>query len=85
MSDPVAPEPVEFDTGDLTVRGDLYRNDVAMNWKYFIGSCVLATGLLLKAGAPLVPIALGIAAAAYFNWKRHQRTASATSKRQRGT
>jgi hypothetical protein len=55
-----------------------------MNWKYFIGSCVLATGLLLKAGAPLVPIALGIAAAAYINWKKHQRTASGTSKKQSG-
>ena len=53
-----------------------------MNWKYFIGSCVLVTGLLLKAGAPLVPIALGIAVAAYFNWKRQQRTASAPSKKQ---
>ena len=55
-----------------------------MNWKYFIGSCVLATGLLLKAGAPLVPIALGIAAAALFNWKKHQRTASAPSKKHSG-
>jgi hypothetical protein len=55
-----------------------------MNWKYFIGSCVLATGLLLKAGAPLVPIALGTAAAAWFNWKKHQRTTSATSKKQSG-
>jgi hypothetical protein len=56
-----------------------------MNWKYFIGSCVLATGLLLKAGAPLVPIALGIAAAAYINWKKHQRTAATTSKKQSET
>jgi hypothetical protein len=53
-----------------------------MTWKYFIGSCILATGLLLKAGAPLVPIALGIAAAAFVNWKRHQRAASASSKNQ---
>jgi hypothetical protein len=40
-----------------------------MKWKFFIGSCILATGLLLKAGAPLVPIALGIAGAAVVNWK----------------
>ena len=53
-----------------------------MNWKYFIGSCILATGLLLKAGAPLDPIALGIAAAAFFNWKRHQRAVAAASKSQ---
>jgi hypothetical protein len=43
-----------------------------MNWKYFIGSCILATGLLLKAGAPLAPIAIGIAGAAFLNWKKHQ-------------
>jgi len=43
-------------------------------WKFFIGACILATGLLLKAGAPLVPVALGVAAAAFFNWKRQQRT-----------
>jgi len=39
-------------------------------WKYFVGSCILAAGLLLKAGVPFAPIALGIAAAAYLNWKR---------------
>jgi hypothetical protein len=39
-------------------------------WKYFVGSCILAGGLLLKAGVPIAPIVLGIAAAAYFNWKR---------------
>ena len=51
-----------------------------MNWKYFVGSCILATGLLLKVGAPLVPIALGIAAAAFFNWRKHHGAAS--SKKQ---
>jgi hypothetical protein len=39
-------------------------------WKYFAGACILAAGLLIKIGVPLVPIVLGIAAAAYFNWKR---------------
>jgi len=43
-----------------------------MNWKFFIGSCILATGLLVKAGAPLVPIALGIAGAAVVNWKKQR-------------
>ena len=42
-------------------------------WTFFVGACVLATGLLLKAGAPLAPIAVGIAAAAFFNWKRQRR------------
>ena len=40
------------------------------NWKYFVGACILAAGLLIKVGVPLVPIAIGIAAAAYLNWKR---------------
>lgn len=44
-----------------------------MKWKFFIGSCILATGLLLKAGAPVVAVALGIAGAAFVNWRR-QRT-----------
>ena len=41
-----------------------------MKWKFFIGASILATGLLLKAGAPLVSVALGIAGAAFFNWKK---------------
>jgi hypothetical protein len=40
-----------------------------MNWKFFVGASILAIGLLLKLGAPLVPVALGIAAAALVNWK----------------
>ena len=39
-------------------------------WKYFIGSCILAAGLLFKIGVPIIPIAAGIAAAAFFTWKR---------------
>jgi hypothetical protein len=41
-----------------------------MKWKFFIGSCILAGGLLIKAGAPLLPIAIGMALAAAVNWKR---------------
>ena len=55
-----------------------------MNWKFFVGSCILATGLLLKVGAPLVPVALGIAAAAYFNWRKHRGVVPAPSKKQTG-
>jgi hypothetical protein len=44
-----------------------------MKWKFFIGSCILAAGLLIKAGAPLAPIAVGIAVAAVFTWKRQRR------------
>jgi hypothetical protein len=38
-------------------------------WKFFIGAAILATGLLLKVGAPLVPIGAGIALAAIVMWK----------------
>jgi hypothetical protein len=40
------------------------------SWKYFVGACILAAGLLFKLGVPVVPIAVGIAGAAYLNWKR---------------
>ena len=41
-----------------------------MKWKFFIGSSILVAGLLLKLGAPVVAIAVGIAGAAFVNWKR---------------
>jgi hypothetical protein len=44
-----------------------------MKWKYFLGACILSVGLLLKAGAPLLPVVLGIAGAAFINWKKHRR------------
>jgi hypothetical protein len=44
-----------------------------MNWKYFVGSSILVAGALIKVGAPLLAIALGIAGAAFINWKRQQR------------
>jgi hypothetical protein len=43
-----------------------------MNWKFFAGACILSCGLLFKAGAPLLPLAVGVAAATLFNWKRHR-------------
>jgi hypothetical protein len=43
-----------------------------MNWKYFIGACILSGGLLFKAGAPVPAVALGIAAVAYLNWRRQK-------------
>lgn len=42
-------------------------------WKYFIGASILAAGLVLKAGAPVVPIVLGLAVAAFLTWKQSQR------------
>ena len=44
-----------------------------MNWKYFVGSSILVAGALIKFGAPLLAVALGIAGAAFINWKRQQR------------
>jgi len=43
-------------------------------WKFFIGACILAAGLLIKAGVPIVSIALGIALAAVVTWKSARRT-----------
>ena len=42
-------------------------------WKFFVGSCILTTGLLLKAGVPLVPVVVGIAAAAFLTWRIQRR------------
>ena len=44
-----------------------------MKWKFFVGSCILAAGLLIKAGAPVVPIAAGMAIAGLFTWKMQRR------------
>ena len=43
-------------------------------WRYFVGAAILAVGLLLKAGAPLLPLALGLAVAAFFTWKKSRPT-----------
>ena len=41
---------------------------VAMNWKLFVGASILAVGLMLKIGAPLFTIVLGVALAALLSW-----------------
>lgn len=43
-----------------------------MTWKYFVGACILAGGLLIKAGAPFPAIAIGMAGAAGINWWKHR-------------
>jgi hypothetical protein len=43
-----------------------------MKWKFFLGASILSVGLLLKLGAPLVPIAIGLAAAAFLTWKKQR-------------
>jgi len=49
-------------------------SDHSMKWKFFLGSCILAAGLLIKAGAPIVPIAAGMAVAGLVTWKLQRRT-----------
>ena len=44
------------------------------SWKYFLGASILAVGLLVKAGAPLVPLALGLAIAGFLTWKKSRTT-----------
>ena len=41
---------------------------LTLSWRYFGGAAILAGGLLLKFGAPLPAVLLGIAAAAAANW-----------------
>jgi len=42
-----------------------------MSWKLFVGASILSVGLLIKAGAPLMPLVMGIAIAAFFNrWRQ---------------
>jgi hypothetical protein len=45
-----------------------------MSWKFFVGSCILAAGLLMKAGAPIVPLATGIAVAGIVTWRLRRRS-----------
>jgi len=49
-------------------------------WKYFLGASILAAGLVLKAGAPLVPIALGLGVAAYLTAKKSDRPTKQLSR-----
>jgi hypothetical protein len=49
-----------------------------MSWKLFVGASILSAGLLIKVGAPLIPVAMGIAMAAFFNYRRQH---GATAKR----
>jgi hypothetical protein len=41
---------------------------LTLSWRYFAGASILAAGLLLKFGAPLPAVVLGIAAAGTANW-----------------
>jgi hypothetical protein len=43
-----------------------------MNWKFFLGSCTLACGLLIKVGAPIPAVITGILLAGFFTWRRQR-------------
>lgn len=45
-----------------------------MNWKFFVGACILSCGLLFKLGAPIASLAAGVAAAAFVNWSIHRQS-----------
>jgi hypothetical protein len=50
-------------------RGGWRRKRGIMNIRMFSGACILAGGLLVKFGAPVPAVVLGIGAAAIWNWK----------------
>lgn len=43
---------------------------IANNWKFFIGSCILASSMLHAAGAPLAPVLAGFLLGGIINWLR---------------
>ncbi|HTP88486.1 MAG TPA: hypothetical protein VMJ34_16145 [Bryobacteraceae bacterium] len=44
-------------------------------WKYFFGAVFLAGALLLKFGAPLMPLLIGVAAAGLITFRKARRSA----------
>jgi hypothetical protein len=42
-------------------------------WQFFIGASILAAGLLVKAGAPVFAIAIGILLAGVVTWRGQRR------------
>jgi hypothetical protein len=43
-----------------------------MNWKLFLGACILTCGVLIKLGAPIPAVVAGIALAGFLTWRRQQ-------------
>ena len=43
-----------------------------MSVRLFIGASILTIGLLIQAGAPLLPLLLGVGLAAAFTWTRQR-------------
>ena len=51
-----------------------------VKWKYFAGASILSSGLLLKVGAPLEAVAIGIALVALINWMNSRRPVRKTGQ-----
>jgi hypothetical protein len=47
-----------------------------MKWKYFAGACIVVGAALLKAGAPLLTVIVGIALAACWNFLQNRGSAA---------
>jgi len=43
-----------------------------MNWKFFVGACILASGLLIKIGAPPPAVVMGVLLAGVVSWRRQR-------------
>ena len=43
-----------------------------MNWKPFLGACILTAGLLFKIGVPIPAVVMGIALAGCVTWRRQR-------------
>jgi hypothetical protein len=43
-----------------------------MNWKFFLGACILAAGLAIRSGAPMAAVVMGLALAGLLNWTRQR-------------
>jgi hypothetical protein len=46
---------------------------LTLSWRYFGGASILAAGLLIKSGAPIAAVVLGITGAAAATWWMHRR------------
>jgi hypothetical protein len=45
-----------------------------MNWKYLVGAIVVVAAALLRAGAPILPIAVGAIAAGLWSYRNSVRS-----------
>jgi hypothetical protein len=47
-----------------------WLNLIAMKWNFFAGASILVGGLLMKFGAPLRSVVIGVALVGLWNWSR---------------